>query len=483
MPSERFEPIRRYRWTNEEFREKKRQYQAKYGSTIYVPGFEDIVHLRRFTPMTDEEKRAWSSRRYEDIPEGRREDIRREKARKKEKFLAMLSSPSPDIAQNAGTVLTALDDAQDAVSTLASIATIGAKVLGKSATRALAGPIGWAWAASDLLNMINPASRLSKWWRTDESGRAAKRAKDRFTENNPSTKKGKARTAKKIRNFKPTSANICEALQTTDQLFGLGISLGPVVGFAQDLAFGGWKTQLGEYVDIKFTPRARNEWKNAALGVLNTNWIFGLVAKGFLLKDEIDHRIAHHFATQCLYEDINISSPLDMYTATKHVILHAPEPKDILSLEVIEETTGNDHRIGIPGIQGFKRARYEEIEEIIMSQAKDRHETFAKTYCHDASAMLASECESMSALNMLSSIEGEEEIRTDYVVQSKVIHKIYNNGWLYPPEITPTQALRFNTLIDECEEHNFNPSSDEIQMLAREACGFQFVQAPELSGW
>ncbi|MDO9542689.1 MAG: hypothetical protein Q7J98_10245, partial [Kiritimatiellia bacterium] len=144
--------MRSYRLPSKEFRAKKAAYQAKYGQTIYVPGFEDIVHLRRFFPMTVEENNAWVARRYDDIPENRREQIRHEKARKKEKYLAMLSSPTPYIAGCAGTILTALDDAQDAVSTLACIATIGAKIAGAGATKVLAGPIGWAWAASDLMN-------------------------------------------------------------------------------------------------------------------------------------------------------------------------------------------------------------------------------------------------------------------------------------------------------------------------------------------
>jgi len=71
--------------------------------------------------MTSEETRLWKARKYDEIPSGRRADIRAEKARKKRKFLAMLGDPSPDIAQSAGAILTSIDDAQDAVSTLACI--------------------------------------------------------------------------------------------------------------------------------------------------------------------------------------------------------------------------------------------------------------------------------------------------------------------------------------------------------------------------
>jgi len=475
--------MRSYRWSSAEFKAKKEAYQAKYGATIYVPGFEDIIHLSRFKSMTAEETAAWSSHRYDDIPEGRREDIRQEKARKKEKFLAMLSSPTPDIAANAGTLLTALDDAQDAVSTLACVATIGARILGAGAIKALSGPIGWAWAASDLMNMINPMSRLSKWWRTDESGRAAKREKDRFTENHPSTKKGKAKTARRIRKWKPTSANICEALQTTDQLFGLGLSFGPIVGFAQDLVYGGWKTQMGYQVDIKFTPRARAEWQDAALRTYYSAFVTAMLPTILPKKDEIDLRMAPHFATQLLYEDITEEDPLQYYEDNKRAIIHAPEPTDVLTKEIIAETTGKDQRIGLPGLGGRPRAEYAEILEVIQDRAKGRDEEFSRQHQHDVDAMVASECSSMGALNMLSAIEGEDQISTDYVVQSKVIHKIYNNGWMYPLDITEKQINQFNFLIDESEKMNFNPSSVDIQRLAKEGCGFEFVPATYLSGW
>jgi len=483
MPIEIFEPMRTYKFTSEEFRAKKAAYQAKYGATVYVPGFDDIIHVSRFKAMSAEEKAAWSSRQFNNIPEGRREEIRKEKARKKEKFLAMLSSPTPDIAQNAGTLLTALDDAQDAVSTLACVATIGAKVLGASAIKALSGPIGWAWLASDLMNMINPVSRASAWWRAGDSGREPKRVKDRLTEWNPSTKKGKAKTAERIRKWKPTSANVCEALQTTDQLFGIGLSFGPIVGFAQDMVFAGWKTHMGYQVDIKFTPRARAEWTDAALKTYYSCFATSMLPTIMEKKDEIDVRIGPHFATQLLYEDITADDPLQYYEDNKRAIIHAPIPTDMLTLEIIAETTGKDLRVGLPGLGGRPHAEYAEVLEVIQDRAQDRNEKFALQHRHEIDAMVASECSSMGALNMLSAIEGEDQIDTDYVVQSKVIHKIYNNGWMYPLDISEKQINQFNFLINESEKMSYNPSSSEIQRLAKEGCGFEFVDATSLSGW
>ena len=474
---------RTYRFTSAEFAEKKRKYQAKYGSTVYVPGFEDIVHYRHFPAMTAEEKRLWKRRNYDEIPKERREQIRHEKARKKERFLAMLASPSPNIANNVGSIMTALDDAQDAVSTLACIGTIGIKMLPVGVKRALSGPIGWAWFASDVMNMINPFSRASAWWRSGASGREPKRIKDRLTKYNPTTVKGKAIIAKRIRKFAPTSANLCEAAQTADQLFGVGLSLGPVVGFLQDLAFAGWKTHLGEFVDLKFTPRARNEWMDAAFRGLFSGPILGCNKSLQPPEEEMFHRIAAYFANMAIYPYVATKSGRINIDMVRDALYHAPEPTDPLTIEIIEEELGpDDKRIGIPGLGGTT-APLAKVDERIQSLAKEKHKKFAEENNHSIEAMIASECSCMVGLNTLALIGGVENVETDYVVQSKIIHKIYNNGWMYPDNISMSQVNTFMNMTDDWESTGYNPSSKEMQSLAQLHCGFKFVPAIHLSGW
>ena len=91
--------------------------------------------------MTTEETQLWKDRKYDEIPAARRADIREEKARKKEKFLAMLADPSPKIARDAAAILTALDDVQDAVSTLACIGMLACAIIGGPVAAAVLGAL------------------------------------------------------------------------------------------------------------------------------------------------------------------------------------------------------------------------------------------------------------------------------------------------------------------------------------------------------
>jgi len=79
-------PVHLPKFTAKEFEEKKRQYNEKYGYTITVPALGDIIHLRPFEPLTEEETALWKARKYEEIPKNRLKDIRNEKARKKQNF-------------------------------------------------------------------------------------------------------------------------------------------------------------------------------------------------------------------------------------------------------------------------------------------------------------------------------------------------------------------------------------------------------------
>lgn len=247
-------PVHLPKFTKEEFDEKKRKYNEKYGYTVTVPAFKDIIHLFPFPPMTEKETALWKARKYDEIPADRREQIRDEKARKKAKFLAMMGSPSPKILRSAGAILTALDDLQDAVSTLACIGMITAAVVGGTTAAVLAGPLGWILGASTALRIINPFSRLKgpKW--RSYTGKHGKIDWEDTNKKNPFSKRARVTAAKNIKNFSPKMGNWVEALQVTDNIWGVGLCLGPIVGFIQDTICGRVRMEMGQKVDIKLSP-------------------------------------------------------------------------------------------------------------------------------------------------------------------------------------------------------------------------------------
>ena len=192
-------PFHAPKFSDDEFEARKKAYVEKNGYTVTVPTFGDIIHLRAFEPLTADEETAWKARDYEKIPTDRRDDIRKEKARKKAKYLAMLADPSPKIARNAAAILTALDDVQDAVSTLACIGMVAAAVIGGPIAAAVLGPLGLILGASTLLNLVNPMSRLRKLGGGIGAGRAAKKRLEKQTNHNPFSKEAKLKLGRRIK--------------------------------------------------------------------------------------------------------------------------------------------------------------------------------------------------------------------------------------------------------------------------------------------
>jgi len=184
-------PFHAPKFSDDEFEAQKKAYVEKNGYTVTVPTFGDIIHLRAFEPLTADESTAWSARDYDKIPAGRRADIRKEKARKKAKYLAMLADPSPKIARSAAAILTALDDVQDAVSTLACIGMVAAAVIGGPVAAAVLGPLGLILGASTLLNLVNPMSHLRKLGGGIGAGRAAKKTPGEANKPQPFQQRGK----------------------------------------------------------------------------------------------------------------------------------------------------------------------------------------------------------------------------------------------------------------------------------------------------
>ena len=147
-------PFHRPHMPTWEFNELRRKYVEKHGYTVTIPGLEDIFHFNAEKPLTDLEKYHWRHKHRSHFSEDRYEEIRYMKQRRKEKFLSMLSSPSPHIFGSRSAIITSLDDCQDALSTLSGIGTLA--YMGSSAAmkKIISGPLGWLMTAETGINYV-----------------------------------------------------------------------------------------------------------------------------------------------------------------------------------------------------------------------------------------------------------------------------------------------------------------------------------------
>jgi len=515
-------PFHAPRFTDTQFKEMRKKYIEKHGYTVTFPALSDIIHITKFTPMTAGETRLWKARKYNDIPPGRRAEIREEKARKKAKFLAMLGDPSPDIAQSAGAILTAIDDAQDAISTLACVGLILASAVGGTVASAIVGPLGLILGAASLMNMINPYSHVRKLLRTSSTGRGAKKNLEKLTDKNPfskkakfkllgwrpgmdpppgmtimkgtkfpkgwkqgdpfpkgvSVKKGTKIPLGKLKKFKPTIGNAIEALQTTDQIWGVGICLGPIVGFAQAAISGGIRTALGDKVDWKVGwPKKSEAEKEASMAMIAasmTNMQTWMSDK----DDEMRSIVSASLAMQVLHDPLTEWNPIDHIEDLGSYLVQAPPPTDPLTREIMEEEGIDPDTASVWPGTNKQWLSIDDIQERVQEQAAANLKHYAEQNRHDLAAFNALNAADDMAMNFMSAMEGPDQIIVDYLRTERIVITILDNGWEYPENVTEAQVRKFE---DWCEVHEYmdtSPSAKDIWNYANIFCGFKWLRSP-----
>jgi len=467
------------KFTTDEFEEQKEKYVEKHGYTITVPALGDIIHIKRFKNMTWEEIKLWKQRKYDEIPLERRMEIKEHKEKKRQKFLAMLASPSPKIVRSAGAILTSLDDLQDCVSTIACIGLITAAVVGGTTAAVLSGPLGWVVGASTLLSLINPYSRIRGRRRKASTGSGAKKAVEKLTDKNPFSKKARVKIARKIKMFRPTVGNAIEALQVTDNIWGIGLCLGPIMGFAQDLIAGSVRYVMGE--EVRFATAAPQVPQHVALAARAAK--ANAVMHGYLwdsdFQDEVDSFLAANLSLQVLEPYLQDWNPLEEIEDLANHEVQAPRPTDILTLEVIEEAGYTLDEVCNWPQNGEQWISYKELQEKTAETATANLNHFAEKNKNSPLAFIAGQNAHDFTLGMLAAWEGEDQVEIEYLPTSRIVITILMNGWAYPDDITDQQVKKFEDWVYVHEYMGSVPSGKEIWNYAETFCNFTWIKSED----
>ena len=291
-----------------EFEHLRAAYIAKYGYTIVPPRWDDIIHWQLPATMTEEEIRA----------------------KKRRQFLQILGSPSSNWMRSYATVMTWLDDIQDASTTVM----VAGMLLRKYMPRLLARfvPIlGWALLAHDILGLAVAIGRAPV------TPMAGKRIWCKEMKGNPFSKRARKARNRRVLTFKPSWGNLIEVLQTTDIVTGIGISLGSSVGYITDLAAGIYRKATGQRVTVLTTPPPMDKHIYEAARALQSSSMINAGGQGFL---EEDHHLAHYIgglAGTMLAPWIEMTNPLEMIENPLNTLIPAARPTNPLTIAVIEE--------------------------------------------------------------------------------------------------------------------------------------------------
>jgi len=509
-------PFHMPKFSDDDYLAKKAKYVEKNGYTITFPQVSDVIHFGITKPMTTGEKALWLSGKRNEIPRARQIELYALKERGRQNYKRFLASPIPNFATSYTSILTALDDAQDAIITLAAIGRIACKFLPKFLTRFLAGPIGWIWLLSELMSLLMAPTACA----LNPLGckRAMKKKLMRRAKGLKAGVKGYAKSG----GFLPSFAEGIQLAQVTDNLFGVGLSIGPIFGLAYDLMFGGVRWAMGEKVsfarapsDIEIFRKAADRthtyarWKPPKTKMSRGEFLLwrdskkragtwgvrsqqdDMVQKAYKIStttygwshktDWLQETIMYcgaELAGQGVKNVLDYWNPMENVEGLEYIEIEAyNEPNPLIEEMLLEEGVDPDAGIGWPSL-GKRWATYEEIQTSTAKVAGESFQHLVDTCPDERLKIVAEQSAIEGGLHALAMLEGQSSILIEYNAGIDIVETLLDKRYSFPRTITEEQIYAFGYWTQAHQEQGTRPDLREILGYAKNSLGFEFTTNP-----
>ncbi len=522
-------------YTDEKFRAQKAAYVQEHGYSITLPKFRDIIHIGLHKPMSEQEKILWYSGKRNQIPHARHIELQYQKERSRDKYKNMLASPIPNFLSNVTSFLTSWDDAQDAIISLAAIGRLACFVLPKVVVGWLAWPIGLLWFIAAIMSllvgpsacMLNPMAckrymRMKLAYRANTLKGNARPWKDRMKN---LAKYEKAKLGAGLKGYAtsgkwyPSFSEGIQMAQVTDQVYGVGVSLGPLFGMAYDLMSGGVRWVAGQDVSFNNTPsdveiytKATDKihnyarWKRPKAKMSQSEFLTWKQKKisegtwgvrnlqdkhvqqamklhatgyGFPRRTNYQEEAANYaLAEICLQGTRNVLNywdPESNVTGLEHIQIEAyNNPNPLVEEMLMEEGLDPESGIGWP-VTGKRWQTYEEIQTTIAPVAAANIRHFTET-CPDERLKAIGEMSATAAGLMAISFQvGEQNVGIQFHAAIDIAEMLLDKRYAFPATITMEQISEFALWTQAHEDNNTRPNLRDILGYAKNSLGFEFI--------
>jgi len=211
--------------------------------TITIPGWDDVIKIKPMHTLSKEKQRELTVRR----------------------IISMKESPTPEIVRSISSLAVYLDDAEDILSTAMIL---GRPLLRRLPSRMIPG-LGWVLLVTDILD-------FGTWIISSATGGPTGKRKAIDQIRNVSLSRGnRMRKIDKFHRLKPGLPQLIEGLQATETIFGVGLSIGPLMGLFQDTVWSLMRLGEGARIKIRMTTPP-NIAQLAAKFLLQSNLLMGL---------------------------------------------------------------------------------------------------------------------------------------------------------------------------------------------------------------
>ena len=427
---------------------KQREYTDKYGYYVTVPKLEDVIHIytpkdpdeNEFNDWRERQKYEWLIRRYPQsrkvpdwremadraMPHHRYSEVSQIIENKRLRARRIAASPMPTLGKNIGSVMTTLDDVNDLLGTCGVVLRFAAWLVPRFAKRFFLGPIGWLFLAADVVGIIMTLFMSART--IGATCITRKRYLEDLSYLNPFSKEAKTRRARKVRKILPGKGEILEGLQTTDQLFGIGLCLGPLVGFVLDTITGTVRAVKGQKVTWFRDPPDPYKHEKHAMALMRHAHAASLVMDEFTDGEHLALLLALNGATQILNPYMKLWNPLDEVEGLEYALFDAPTPQSPTTRFVLEEM-GIDwtQAVGWPGLDK-KEATVEELWDAHQHTAAAAFMDFCVRNRRNYVGAIGAQNAFEFALNMQGMVESWESVEVEYEPEVQQWVEWHKNG-------------------------------------------------------
>jgi hypothetical protein len=485
-------PFHKPHMPTDEFNELRKKYVEKHGYTVTIPGLEDVFKFKAENPLTAEEQYHWKNKNQSFFDKDRYEEIRYMKQRRKDKFLSMLSSPSPHIFGARAAIITSLDDTQDALSTLSGIGTLAYMGSGALMKKIIKGPLGWLMAAENAINYV------TKGLSPELRPMADKPDRERTTEKGAKARQAKVAKTERMLKAGKWQGKLIETAQTTDNIFGTGISLGALMNLPVDFVSGFVRTVALQKVDMKFPTIDIPHWQRvarkntrdfAALEAIRRTYLtqerrspvvtikHDVGIESVLSDQEIaEAYVALFLSTQVMHMTADTYDPSDLNLPHDQLELKAPLPTNLLTLEVIEEAGDDPEEGSVWPSTGEKWSNARDLVEENAWNFTDNLNHYCKRNAHSEVGRCVSGYSVDAALYNCENYAGTGTVDIDNAPASRAISSLQAMNFCVDQDLTSGQKQVFAEYLQRCNDQNYTPGTREILNYAERHCGFSFVQ-------
>lgn len=406
------QPISLPRFDDDEMKRKKAAYVAEHGYRVSFPKIRDIIHVRRHEEPTQREYDWWRAKNVQAMGQKRFDEVDQIIRDKRRRYTQIQASPVPAAVKNYVSTLTWLDDINDALGTAGIVMRFLARLAPRALAKFFLGPAGWLFIAAAIIGLI--MELLRKFWLRSYLCIIAKRNFYKYGRMNPWSKESKAARARKLKRLWPSWGELIELFQVTDAMFGIGLCLGPIFGFAFDFVSGTIRSIRGEKVTFFVDPPRLHGHEKTASRVLRGGPFAASLNPILTVEEQVGMYWALLGSAQVMEPYWKLWDPFDNIPSLDGLEIEAPTPRALTTLHVLREHGWNGRDgIGWPGTDQ-RWSKPQVIAEQNKEPAAKRYKDFAERNRNNYGAMFGAQAAADFFKTLLAQISDSGKVEDEW---------------------------------------------------------------------